>query len=341
MLTRADIWFDLPPGLIAQHPLPSRADSRLMLVERSTGGIRHCTFRELPSLLLTGDLLVFNDTKVIRARLRGSRAGTGGAVELLLVERQGPGRWKVLAKPGRRARAGLRFEFGSGLAGEVLEVPSPGRAVVAFSSPGRDPEEALAAAGEVPLPPYIRRDPVPGDDERYQTIYARSPGAVAAPTAGLHFDRETLSSLEARGVSTASLTLHVGPGTFQPLRHDDIDMNELEAERFEFPAQCAEAVASARRAGGRIVAVGTTSARVLETVGPGAAESAGLTSLFIRPPYRFGAVDALLTNFHLPGSSLMCLVAAFAGLDLTMRAYECAITERYRFYSFGDAMLIL
>jgi S-adenosylmethionine:tRNA ribosyltransferase-isomerase len=212
---------------------------------------------------------------------------------------------------------------------------------VRFTTPGGDPERAIELRGEIPLPPYITRAPEPEDSERYQTVYARSPGAVAAPTAGLHFDPGILDGLRSAGICSASLTLHVGPGTFEPLRHDEIGSNVLEAERFVYPASCADAVLAARAGGRRIVAVGTTSARVLETVGPDSGPVEGSTSLFIHPPYVFRGVDSLLTNFHLPGSSLLCLVAAFAGIDLMKKAYECAITGKYRFYSYGDAMLIL
>jgi S-adenosylmethionine:tRNA ribosyltransferase-isomerase len=340
-LTRSDIWYDLPGDLIAQQPLPCRSDSRLLVADRASGTLRHCVFRDLPSLLSRGDLLVFNDTRVIRARLRGTRAGTGGAVEVLLLERLGQGVWKALLKPGRRVRQGILMDFGRGLTGEVREVLPPGRAVIAFHAPDDDPDRFLEAVGEVPLPPYIQRAPEQRDMESYQTVFARHPGAVAAPTAGLHFDPALLEAVAAAGIATASLTLHVGPGTFEPLRHDEIDRNELEPERYVFPQGCSLAVEAAKSAAARVVAVGSTSARVLETAGRGGGAAEGRTSIFIRPPYVFQVVDALVTNLHLPGSSLLCLVASFMGMEFMKQAYDSALGERYRFYSYGDAMLIL
>jgi S-adenosylmethionine:tRNA ribosyltransferase-isomerase len=341
MLTRSDIWYDLPRGLIAQHPLPERSGSRLMVADRRTGSLTHAVFRDLPSFLSAGDLMVFNDTRVIRARLRGTRSGTGGTVEVLLLERLAPDTWKVVLKPGKQCRQGIRLDLSGGISAEVVGSPSPGRAVVRISAPGRDPAGALEESGEMPLPPYISRPPGQEDAERYQTVYASAPGAVAAPTAGLHFDPALLGALGSAGIGIAKLTLHVGPGTFEPLRNDEIDANTLEAERFSYPGTCSEAVSGARAAGKRLVAVGTTSARVLETVGPDSGPAEGETSLFIRPPYVFSMVDALVTNFHLPGSSLLCLVAAYMGLDFMKTAYSCAVRSGYRFYSYGDAMLIL
>ncbi len=339
-LTRKDIWFDLPEELIAQHPAPERTGSRILAADREGRRLSGHHFSDLPGLLREGDLLVFNDTRVTKVRLRGSRLGTGGLAEVLLLERLSAVSWRVLLKPSRRCRVGAVIEFGEGLSGTVREVPAPGRAVVEFSSEG-SLEQALDMAGEVPLPPYIRRNPAPYDLERYQTVYAASDGAVAAPTAGLHFDEAILAELEAAGISTARLTLHVGPGTFEPLRHDELDRNELEAERFVIGPECAGAVSNALSEGRRIIAVGTTSSRVLETAGRDIEPSTGSTSLFIRPPYDFAVVGGLLTNFHLPGSSLLCLVSAFMGLDFMHEAYGRAIAEGYRFYSYGDAMLIL
>ncbi len=339
-LGRADIWYDLPPELIAQRPLERRSDSRMMLVRRSTREVVDGCFRDLPRLLSPGDLLVFNRTKVMPARLRGRRRDTGGAAEILLLERLSPGTWLTMLKPSRRCRAGVTIDVGDALSASVIEVRAPGRAVLAFRSQ-RDPDAELARAGEIPLPPYIRRPPDESDRARYQTVFAAEEGAVAAPTAGLHFDREVLDALALAGIREASLTLHVGPGTFEPLRHDDIDMNSLEPERFSMDPLCAGEVRSASSEGRRIVAVGTTSARVLETLGPEPEAAEGRTSLFIRPPWTFRTIDGLLTNFHLPGSSLLCLVAAMLGLELMHEAYGRAVRERYRFYSYGDAMLIL
>jgi S-adenosylmethionine:tRNA ribosyltransferase-isomerase len=313
-----------------------------MLVRRAGDEIRHLRFTDLPGLLAPGDLLVFNDTRVIPARIRGSRRGTGGASEVMLLEKTGGAVWKVMLKPGRRCRPGTVIDFSEGLEGTVIEHTAPGRALMSFSSTRGDVDGELDRLGEVPLPPYIRRKPGAADRTRYQTVYAARDGAVAAPTAGLHFDRGMLDRLEGSGIRQARLTLHVGPGTFEPLRHDAIDLNVLEGERYAYPAACAAEVDRARTAGSRITAVGTTSCRVLETVADDpASPSEGTTSLFIRPPYVFRMVDTLLTNFHLPGSSLLCLVAAFAGLETMHRAYREAVRMEYRFYSYGDAMLIV
>ncbi len=341
-LTRADITYQLPEELIAQEPAPERSASRLMVVRRSDRSIRHAVFRDLPEFLSKGDLLVLNDTRVVPARLRGSRSDTGSPVEMLLLERLGGSRWLAMIKPSRRIRSGAAMDLRGRLRAAVVERTAPGRAVVELRAESGDIEEAIRAAGETPLPPYIRRPVRPSDEERYQTVYAASPGAVAAPTAGLHFDAPLFAELGRRGVGTAMLTLHVGPGTFEPLRSDDLDTNALEPERYEIGPECCRLLERTRNSGGRIIAVGTTTTRVLESLGPGEARpSAGTTSLFIRPPFEFRRIDALVTNFHLPGSSLLCLVAAFMGLDLMHGAYRTAVAEGYRFYSYGDAMLIL
>jgi S-adenosylmethionine:tRNA ribosyltransferase-isomerase len=345
-LTRKDLRYDLPRKLIAQSPAQKRSGSRLLLLDRTDGLFDH-RFPDLPGLLEPGDLLVMNDTRVFPARLRGQRADTGGRVEVFLLERLEEGRWRALIRPGRQCRRGVRLELPGELSAEVEEPLGRGRALLRFRSEGDDVEGRLREAGEVPLPPYINRRPSPNDADRYQTVYAARPGAVAAPTAGLHFDREVMDALDKRGVRRAFLTLHVGPGTFQPLREERLEENALEAERYSVPADTIEAVLSTRRSGGRVVAVGTTSTRVLETLAQRgwpageAGELSGETGLFIYPPFEFRAVDALLTNFHLPESSLLGLVAAFAGLERTMSAYRHAVAERYRFYSYGDAMLIV
>jgi len=342
-ITRSDLSYHLPEELIAQEPAPRRSGSRLLVVDREDG-LTDAGFQLLPSLLAPGDLLVMNDTRVFPARLRGSRTDTGGRVEVFLLQEGGGDTWRALIRPGRQCREGVRLKLSKGIAAEVLRPLGRGRALLRLESQQGPLEEILPGAGEVPLPPYIRRRPVESDSDRYQTVYARHRGAVAAPTAGLHFDRPVLQALGERGVRTAFLTLHVGPGTFQPLRKERLEDNDLDPEAYCVPQTTSRAVEETRRRGGRVVAVGTTTTRVLETLAregwPGG-KVTGETDLFIFPPFEFRAVDALLTNFHLPESSLMGLVAAFAGLETIMRAYRHAVQQRYRFYSYGDAMLIL
>jgi S-adenosylmethionine:tRNA ribosyltransferase-isomerase len=336
--------FDLPPHLIAQHPSAERDRSRLLVVRRADDGLEHRVFHDLPALLKPGDLLVLNDTRVLAARLLGRRARTGGKWEGLFLRQTKDGCWELLCQTRGRP-----------LAGEVVEVePGPLRLTLTGRSaeghwlarpdaPG-SPAELLERYGQVPLPPYIRKGHAEGDDrERYQTVYARQAGAVAAPTAGLHFTPRLFEELEVRGVRRAFVTLHVGLGTFQPIQAEDVTRHRMHREWGELSSAAAEAILACRAGGGRVVAVGTTSVRVLETVaasGPVRPWS-GETDLFIYPPYEFRAVDALVTNFHLPHSTLLLLVGAFAGIDLTRRAYRTAIAEGYRFYSYGDAMLIV
>jgi S-adenosylmethionine:tRNA ribosyltransferase-isomerase len=341
-LRLADFDFALPPERIAQEPLAERDAARLLVLERANGSRAHRSVRELPALLRAGDLLVVNATRVVPARLRGRKA-TGGAAEALLLEAGArPGEWRALVK-ARALRVGTKLRFARGdsaLEAEVAALEGDGGALLAFA-PGADPH----ALGEAPLPPYIRRPEArPEDEARYQTVYARVPGAVAAPTAGLHLSQPLFARLAAAGIQTAELVLHVGPGTFRPLGEAELASGRLHAERFELPEATAEAIAAARRRGGHVVAVGTTSARVLEararddgSVEPGT----GTTDLFLRPGRPFRAVDALLTNFHLPRSSLLVLVAAFAGREAVLAAYAEAIAAGYRFYSYGDAMLVL
>jgi S-adenosylmethionine:tRNA ribosyltransferase-isomerase len=341
-LRLADFDFALPPERIAQEPLAERDAARLLVLRRASRTWAHGSVRELPDLLREGDLLVVNATKVEPARLRGRKASGGAAEALLLEPGARPGEWRALVR-ARALRVGAKLRFARGeeaLEAEVAQLDADGSAVLAFA-----PEAKPHALGEAPLPPYIHRpEPRPEDEARYQTVYARVPGAVAAPTAGLHLSHALLTRLAAAGVAVAELVLHVGPGTFRPLGEAELAAGRLHAERFELPDATAQAVAETRRRGGRVVAVGTTSARVLEScahedgaVAPGA----GTTDLFLRPGHRFRAVDALLTNFHLPRSSLLLLVAAFAGRDAVLGAYADAIAAGYRFYSYGDAMLIL
>ncbi len=326
--------YDLPPAAIAQHP-GRRGESRLLVLGPASEERR---FADLPDLLDSGDLLIVNDTRVIPARLRARRR-TGGRVEVLLVEREGAASWWCLLRPGRRMTTGTQLAIDGGPAAQVEE-RADGRFLLAFEQPV---EPLLDAIGETPLPPYIERPAAPQDRERYQTIYAAQPGAVAAPTAGLHFTPAILEALERRGVRQASLTLHVGPGTFRPVRTENPAAHVMDTELFAVPDATAAAIAAARQGGGRIVAVGTTVVRALETAAADAgqvAAGAGRTALYIRPGFEFRVVDRLITNFHLPRSTLLMLVCAFAGRRRILDAYREAIRSGFRFCSYGDAMLV-
>jgi S-adenosylmethionine:tRNA ribosyltransferase-isomerase len=340
----AEFDYPLPPDRIAQEPTPERDGARLLVLDRAQAALRHAAIRDLAELLEPGDLLVRNATRVLPARLRG-RKPTGGAAEALLLGPLpgSPGRFRALLRLTGRARPGAKLHFGppdAGLDAELVERGPDGLAVLAFA-PDADPY----AIGETPLPPYIRRDAArPEDASRYQTVYARAPGSVAAPTAGLHLSEALLGRLAGRGVEVADLVLHVGPGTFQNPSPEQLASGLLHAESFCLPAAAARQVAAARARGGRVVAVGTTSARVLEAQARpdrGVEPGEGETRLFLRPGSRFQVVDALLTNFHLPRSSLLMLVAALAGRERVLAAYAEAVRSGYRFYSFGDAMLVL
>jgi S-adenosylmethionine:tRNA ribosyltransferase-isomerase len=340
--------YELPESLIAQTPLGDRSSSRLMTLNRRTGEIGHHEFRDLVRFLVPGDTLVLNNTRVIPARLIGVKQGGGATVELLLLKQLDPDRWEVLARPGRRLKRGARIDFGCGadgkplLCAEVEEELPDGARRVRFEYKGIF-LEILDQLGQMPLPPYIKA--ALEDKERYQTVYATNPGSAAAPTAGLHFTEELLDELRGKGVRIACLTLHVGLGTFRPVKVDDITKHRMHAEYYELPAETAELLNEAKKSGSRIIAVGTTSCRTLETVaqrfagGPVQAAS-GWTDIFIYPGYTFRMVDALITNFHLPKSTLIMLVSAFAGRDRIMRAYEEAVRQQYRFFSFGDSMFI-
>lgn len=339
----ADLDYELPPELIAQHPAARRADARLLVVDRKSGALEDRTFSDLPALLRPGDALVLNETRVIPARLVLHR-GTGGRVEILLVRPETDGSWRVLARPAKKAPVGEKLTTPDGcLAVEVVELGPEGERRVRVL--GGDMNQALASHGEVPLPPYIHRAPEPQDRERYQTVFSRVEGAVAAPTAALHFTKELLERVTASGVDLVEVLLHVGPGTFRPISGDDANAHRMDEEYFEVSEKAARVLNRARERGARVVAVGTTSVRALEsacdanagTIGP----ATGWTRKYILPPYRFQAVDALVTNFHLPRTTLLLLVAAFAGEELVRRAYRHAVAERYRFYSYGDAMLVL
>ncbi|HPA96645.1 MAG TPA: tRNA preQ1(34) S-adenosylmethionine ribosyltransferase-isomerase QueA [Thermoanaerobaculia bacterium] len=340
MLIR-DFDFELPAEAIAQEPAPRGTSSLLVLPPADP--VRHQRIGDLPALLAPGDLLVVNDTRVLPARLFGKRPG-GGAVELLLVERQGERSWDCLAKPGKRARPGARLTFDAGLTATVLPTPpapeGDGRRRVEFSAPV---EPFLATLGHVPLPPYIRRPDRAADRETYQTLFATEPGAIAAPTAGLHFSSALVTALTAAGIEIAPLTLHVGIGTFKPVTAELVHEHVMEAERYVIPPATAAAIAATRERGGRVVAVGTTVVRTLESVAAAndgeIVPASGRTRLFITPGFRFRVVDLLLTNFHLPRSTLLLLVSAFAGRERVLAAYREAIATGYRFYSYGDAML--
>ncbi len=343
-LCLADFDYDLPPALIAQTPPPARDGGRLMVLDRHAAGITHGAVRDLPALLRRGDLLVLNDTRVRPARLF-ARSGSGAAVELLLLECDAAGAWDCLGKPAKRLRAGAALQLPDGGAAEVVAAPGNGRYTVRFAA-DCDVGALLATHGEIPLPPYIKRPDgaLPLDTERYQTVFAAAPGAVAAPTAGLHFTREHLAALQGAGVELAWLTLHVGPGTFLPVREDDVGAHHMEPESASIPTATAAAVQRAKTEGRRVVAVGTTTTRALESAAQsGGAVAAGplRAGAFITPGHRFRVVDALFTNFHLPKSTLLMLVSAFAGRERVLAAYAAAVQAGYRFYSYGDAMLIL
>jgi S-adenosylmethionine:tRNA ribosyltransferase-isomerase len=360
-MTIDDFDYRLPPEFIAQTPMEPRDSSRLLVVHRDSGALEHRIFRDIGEYLRPGDLLVANQSRVLPARLRGVKEGTGGQVEVLLLAVRpdiGPDTWEALVRPGRRIRAGLRLIFGDGLlAAEILGSTAEGGRIVRFSSTPTSVADALSRIGSVPLPPYIHA-PL-ADAERYQTVYAREPGSAAAPTAGLHFTPALLETLQQRGVGIAFVTLHIGLDTFRPIAVGDLAEHTMHSEEIELDEPTAARINAARSAGGRIVAVGTTSVRVLESVAKIAHERRaegddsqadtnevvvpfrGRTSLFITPGHTFRAVDVMITNFHLPRSTLLVLVSAFAGRELMLRAYEEAVREHYRFYSFGDAMLIL
>ena len=339
-MKRSDFYYDLPPELIAQTPAEKRDSSRLMHLDRTTGGISHYRFHDLPGLLRPGDCLVLNDSRVLPARLLGRRE-TGGAVEVVLLRDRGSGVWECLTRPGRKTREGVKLIFGEGeLTGTVLETIEGGNRLIRFEHEGIF-LEVLERLGRMPLPPYIHEELQ--DAERYQTVYSRVTGSAAAPTAGLHFTPELLDEIRAMGVKVCFVTLHVGLGTFRPVKAEEIEDHEMHAEYCVISAETAETVNETKRAGGRIVAVGTTSCRTLESRAEEDGtlrEFAGFTNIFIYPGYHFKCIDALVTNFHLPESTLIMLVSALAGRENILRAYEEAIRERYRFFSFGDAMFI-
>lgn len=337
-----DFDYSLPAELIAQEPAPRRDLARLMVVFKDRSVIEHRVFQDVVNYLNPGDLLVINDTKVIPARLKGRKLTGGAEVEVLLLKPLDERRWEVLVRPGRRAKKGAVLLFGDGLfSGTIEEDTGYGGRVIAFSYSGRF-ADLLGRAGEMPLPPYIKK--YSGDPSRYQTIYARQEGSVAAPTAGLHFSGDLLAKIRAKGVRMESLLLHVGLGTFRPVKVAEIARHHMHAEYYELGEQTARAVNETKRSGGRLIAVGTTTVRCLESTARDSGEvrpGKGWTDLFIYPGYRFKVIDGLITNFHLPRSTLLMLVCAFAGREKILAAYRVAVEKRYRFYSFGDAMLII
>ncbi len=338
MLKTSDYDFDLPQELIAQDPLTDRSSCRLLVIDRNTGAFEHRRFSEIGEYLRPGDLLVLNDTKVIPARLLGTKKDTGASVEILLLKRVGADLWETLVRPGKKLRAGAEVTFGDGsLEAVIREVLPDGNRIVQFRYEGIF-EEVLDRMGEMPLPPYITHKLA--DPSMYQTVYARFEGSAAAPTAGLHFDRALMDSLTAAGVEMTYVTLHVGLGTFRPVKVEDAEKHVMHSEWYRVTPEAAESINRARREGRRVICVGTTACRTVESaadedgiIRPGAEE----TSIFIYPGYRFKAMDGLITNFHLPQSTLLMLVSAFAGRDHVLSAYEEAVRERYRFFSFGDA----
>lgn len=339
-MKKSDFDFYLPEELIAQTPLEKRDSSRLLVLDKATGALEHRHFYELPEFLNEGDCLVLNNSRVLPARLIGARE-TGGAVELVLLRDLGEGRWECLSRPGRKTRPGTKLVFGGGeLTAEVESVAEGGNRIVRFDYEGIF-LEVLERLGKMPLPPYIKEEL--NDPERYQTVYSRELGSAAAPTAGLHFTQELLDRIAAKGVKVCYVTLHVGLGTFRPVKEDEIEQHEMHSEFCIVPEDTAQIISETKQCGGRVVAVGTTSCRTLESFAKdnGTIEpSSGWTDIFIYPGYKFKCIDALVTNFHLPESTLIMLVSALAGREHVLNAYKVAVEKRYRFFSFGDAMFI-
>jgi S-adenosylmethionine:tRNA ribosyltransferase-isomerase len=338
----SDFYYDLPEELIAQDPLEDRTASRLLVLDRKTGAVKHKIFSDVIDYLNKGDCLVINNTRVIPARLIGEKEGTGGKVEVLLLKRRANDVWETLVKPGKKLRPGAKITFGDGrLRAEVLEVVEEGNRLVKFHYEGIF-EEILDSLGEMPLPPYITHKLE--DKEMYQTVYAKFDGSAAAPTAGLHFTKELLNKIEEKGIKIASITLHVGLGTFRPVKVDDVNNHHMHTEWYEVNAEAADIINETKRNGGRVICVGTTSCRTIESVADENGymkAKTGETDIFIYPGYKFKIMDGLITNFHLPESTLVMLVSAFAGKENVLSAYETAVKERYRFFSFGDAMILI
>lgn len=343
-MKKSDFWFDLPEEQIAQTPIEPRDHSRLLVLDRKSGECSHHHFYDILDYLHEGDLLVVNDSRVIPARLYGTKEDTGAKIEVLLLEQKEKDVWEAMVKPGKKAKPGVKLVFGDGLLhGEVLETVEGGNRLIRFTYDAENIFEVLEQIGNMPLPPYITAKLE--DKERYQTVYSNELGSAAAPTAGLHFTNELLDKLKAKGVKIARVTLHVGLGTFRPVKEDEITDHKMHSEHYCLPKETADLINETKANGGRVIAVGTTSCRTLETCGTRQnglplSPDEGYTDIFIYPGYKFTVLDGIITNFHLPESTLIMLVSAFAGYDHTMAAYKVAVDEKYRFFSFGDAMLI-
>ncbi len=337
----SDFYYDLPEELIAQTPVEPRNSSRLMVLPRNGGEIKHKHFYDLPEFLKPGDCLVLNNTRVLPARLYGTREDTGAVVEFVLLRQHGNKLWECLAGPGKKAKTGYKFRFSDKLTAIVTDVLEDGNRMIEFACEG-DFFAVLDEVGQMPLPPYIKEKLK--DKERYQTVYSKDAGSAAAPTAGLHFTKEMLESIKAMGVNIAYVTLHVGLGTFRPVKVEDVTQHKMHTEHYYIPEEAAKTINETRKNGGRVICVGTTSCRTVESCAKKYGEikeCSGDTDIFIYPGFEFRCMDGLITNFHLPESTLIMLVSAFAGYDNVMNAYNTAVKERYRFFSFGDAMLIL
>ncbi len=341
-LLKSDFYYDLPEELIAQTPIEPRNASRMMCVDRKSGEIVHDHFYNLCRYLKEGDLLVMNDSRVIPARLYGEKIGNGTFIEFLLLEQKGDKIWDIICRPAKKAKVGTKFSFGDGrLVAEVLEVKDDGNRIVKFECEGNF-FTALEDVGQMPLPPYIKEKLQ--DKERYQTVYSNELGSAAAPTAGLHFTTDMLDDLRSKGIKTAFVTLHVGLGTFRPVKEDNVLNHKMHSEHYFLPQKTADLINETKKNGGRVIAVGTTACRTLESVATfygDISEREGYTDIFIYPSYKFKCIDGLITNFHLPESTLIMLVSAFMGYENTMNAYKTAVNEKYRFFSFGDSMCIL
>lgn len=341
-MKKSDFYFDLPEELIAQTPIEPRDHSRLLKMDRETGEISHHHFYDIVDFLNEGDLLVVNDSRVIPARLYGNKEGTGAKIEFLLLERKEKDIWEILVKPGKKARCGARFEFGNGiLKAQIIKVLPDGNRLARFECE-EEIYSVLEKIGQMPLPHYIKAELK--DNERYQTVYSREIGSAAAPTAGLHFTTELMEKIRSKGVKIAYVTLHVGLGTFRPVKEENIEDHPMHSEHYELPQETADLINETKKNGKRVIAVGTTSCRTLESVATFNGEikaSDGYTNIFIYPGYKFKVLDGIITNFHLPESTLIMLVSAFAGRENTLNAYKVAVQEKYRFYSFGDSTVIL